>query len=192
MSIVLKPNLSLAEASKLTLATGVAVVDALREMFSLKVGIKWPNDVIYEGKKLAGILAEVVGEWTTIQTMVIGIGVNANLKREDLSPDLPAASLRQILGQEIDLNRLAARILEHLELELKSLEAEGFGSLRERWTERAIGIGRECLVERNGQTLTGILRGISEDGELIMQVGEKEYKFSAGEVRLRATSGKYF
>lgn len=192
MTVVLKPNLSLAEASKLTLVTGVAVVDALRDLTGLKPGIKWPNDILFEGKKLAGILAEVVGEWTTIQTMVIGIGVNANIERKDLSPELPAASLHDLLGRKLDLNRLAASILKYLEQGLKEFEQDGFAPLRELWLERALGIGRECAIEKGGQVYRGIIRGIAPDGELLVEAEGKEHHFSAGEVRLRAVNGEYF
>ncbi len=192
MSVVLRPNLSLADASKLTLVTGVAVVGALREMGELRPGIKWPNDVIFEGKKLAGILAEVVGEWTTIQTMVIGIGVNANLERKDLSPELPAGSLQELLGCPLDLNKLAAGILEKLEEGLNIFERDGFAPLRELWLERALGIGRECAIEKGGQVYRGIMRGIAADGELVVEVDGQDHKFASGEVRLRAVNGEYF
>ncbi|WP_460000509.1 biotin--[acetyl-CoA-carboxylase] ligase [Paradesulfitobacterium aromaticivorans] len=192
MSVVLRPNLSLADASKLTLVTSVAVVGALREMGELKPGIKWPNDVIFEGKKLAGILAEVVGEWTTIQTMVLGIGVNANLERKDLSPELSAGSLQELLGCPLDLNKLAAGILEKLEEGLNIFERDGFAPLRELWLERALGIGRECAIEKGGQVYRGIMRGIAADGELVVEVDGQDHKFAAGEVRLRAVNGEYF
>lgn len=192
MSVILKPQLSLADASKITLATSVAVVDAVREMLGLNVGIKWPNDIVYEGKKLVGILAEVVGEWTTVQTMIVGIGVNANIRREDLSPELAATSLREILEREFDLNLLAAQILNQLEQEVTGLEKGQFAFLRERWLERAVGIGKESVVQQGNKKYEGIFRGISADGQLVLQIGEENFSFSAGEVRLRARNGAYY
>ncbi len=192
MSIILKPKLSLADASKLTLCTGVAVVDALVEVCKIEAGIKWPNDLVYAGQKIAGILGEVVGEWNTVQTMIIGIGINANLRREELSKDLMATTLQEIVGLKLDLNALAATILERLEDELTSLETLGFSSLRERWLERAVGLGQGAVIQRGNQTFEGIIQGISDEGELILRIGEENLTFSAGEVRVRSNTGTYF
>jgi BirA family biotin operon repressor/biotin-[acetyl-CoA-carboxylase] ligase len=192
MSVILKPNLSLADASKITLCTGVAVADAITEVCKIKPGIKWPNDLLYEGQKIVGILAEVVGEWNTVQTMVVGIGVNVNFGRAELSKDLMAATLQDITGTRWDLNLLAAKILERLEEELLLLETQGFASVRERWTQRAVGIGQEALILQGKQTLEGVIQGISLDGELIVKIGTENRIFAAGEVRVRTPAGTYF
>ncbi|MFZ3101079.1 MAG: biotin--[acetyl-CoA-carboxylase] ligase [Desulfitobacteriaceae bacterium] len=192
MSVILKPKLSLADASKLTLCTGIAVVDAFAEVCKIEAGIKWPNDLVYGGQKIAGILGEVVGEWNTVQTMIIGIGVNANLRREELSKDLMATTLQEIVGTKLDLNALAASILERLEEELTCLENQGFSSVRERWLQRAVGLGQGAVIQRGNQTFEGIIQGITADGELILRIGKENLTFSAGEVRVRSTTGTYF
>jgi BirA family biotin operon repressor/biotin-[acetyl-CoA-carboxylase] ligase len=192
MSVILKPKLSLADASKLTLCAGVAVVDAIAEVCKINVGIKWPNDVVYKGQKLVGILAEVVGEWNTIQTMVIGIGVNVNLRRDQLSKELLATTIQEITGDTFDLNTLAAKILEQLEEELINLETKGFDSLRDRWMQRAVGLGQTAVIQQGNRTFEGVIQGISVDGELIIKIGEENHTFSAGEVRVRSTTGTYF
>jgi BirA family biotin operon repressor/biotin-[acetyl-CoA-carboxylase] ligase len=192
MSVILKPKLSLADASKLTLCAGVAVVDAIAEVCKINVGIKWPNDVVYKGQKLVGILAEVVGEWNTIQTMVIGIGVNVNLRRDQLSKELLATTIQEITGDTFDLNTLAAKMLEQLEEELINLETKGFDSLRDRWMQRAVGLGQTAVIQQGNRTFEGVIQGISVDGELIIKIGEENHTFSAGEVRVRSTTGTYF
>ncbi|MDP4127488.1 MAG: biotin--[acetyl-CoA-carboxylase] ligase [Bacillota bacterium] len=192
MSVVLKPNLSLADASKLTLAASVAIVDALEEHFLLRIGIKWPNDLIYKGEKIAGILGEVVGEWNAIQTLILGIGINANFPREQLDSALNATTLLEILGHEVDLNVLAAGILRHLENQVKALENKAFEELRLNWTQRALGLGENVRVLRGEQVFLGVFRGISVDGELILETEEGEKCFTAGEVQLRSCVGKYF
>lgn len=192
MSVVLRPNLSLADASKITLAASVAIADALRELFQIRIGIKWPNDLIYQGKKLVGILGEVVGEWNAVQTLIVGLGVNANFPREQLSNSLSAITLQEILGCEIDLNSLTAGILKHLEIELQLLEKKGFEELRSKWSERAVGIGEEIIILRGEQVLQGVFRGISIDGALILETGDGEESFSAGEIQLRSKLNSYF
>ncbi len=192
MSVILKPKLSLADASKLTLCAGVAVVDAIAGVCKIKVGIKWPNDVVYNGQKLVGILAEVVGEWNTVQTMVIGIGVNVNLRRDQLSKELLATTIQEITGVTFDLNILAAEILKHLEQELFDLEIKGFNSLRDRWMQRAVGLKQTAVIQQGDRTFEGVIQGISVDGELIIKIGEESHTFSAGEVRVRSAAGTYF
>ncbi|AFM39203.1 birA, biotin-(acetyl-CoA-carboxylase) ligase [Desulfosporosinus acidiphilus SJ4] len=192
MSIIIRPNLSLANASKLTLAASVAVVDALKELYRLPVGIKWPNDLIYNGHKIAGILGEVVGEWNRVQTLILGIGINANFPRENLGSSIAAATLQEILGHEVDLNKLTAAILLHLEKQVSALEADMFEELCINWTARAVGIGEEVKVIRGEEVFRGIFRGISQEGELLLETDHGEVRFSAGEVRLRSKLGTYF
>jgi len=168
------------------------VVNALKEMTGIEVGIKWPNDLVVEGKKLAGILGEVVGEWNTVQTIILGIGINANFPVQELEGDVQATTLQELLGHKIDLNKLVAKVLEQLEYELKSLEEDGFDSLRQRWLERAVGLGEEVVILRGEQTFTGVLRGIALSGALIIESGGQELEFTAGEVRLRGQAGAYF
>lgn len=192
MSVVLRPNLSLADASKITLAASVAIVDALRELFQLRIGIKWPNDLIYQGKKLAGILGEVVGEWNAVQTLIVGLGLNANFPREKLSDSLSAITLQEILGYEVDLNRLTAGILKNMESELKLLENKAFEELRLKWSERAVGLGEEIIILRGEEVLQGVFKGISIDGALLLKTEDGEKSFSAGEIQLRSKKSSYF
>ena len=192
MSVVLRPDLSLADASKLTLAASVAIVDALEELYQLRIGIKWPNDLVFNGQKLAGILGEVVGEWNAVQTLILGMGINVNFPREQLSAPLSATTLYEILGYEVDLNLLAAAVLKHLENALISLEKKAFEELRLNWSERAVGLGEEVRILRGEQVFQGIFKGISIDGALLLETEEGEKSFSAGEIQLRSKLSKYF
>ena len=192
MSVVLRPNLSLADASKITLAASVAIVDAIEELYSLRIGIKWPNDLLVNGLKIAGILGEVVGEWNSVQTLILGMGINVNFPRERLSPLLNATTLFEILKDDVDLNILAATILKHLEKQVISLENKAFEELRVRWLERAVGLGEEVRILRGEQVIQGIFKGITIDGALLLETGKGEISFSAGEVQLRSKEGDYF
>lgn len=187
MSVVLQPNLSLADASKLTLAASVAVVDAVEELLSLRLGIKWPNDLMFNGLKIAGILGEVVGEWNAVQTLILGIGINANFPRKQLSPLLNATTLLEILKVDVDLNILAATILKHLEKQVISLEGKAFEELRVCWLERAVSLGEEVRILRGEQVIQGVFKGITIDGALLLETEDGEKSFSAGEVQLRPT-----
>lgn len=192
MSVVLRPNISLADASKLTLAASVAIVNALEKLFQLRIGIKWPNDLIFEGQKVAGILGEVVGEWNAVQTLILGMGINANFTHQQLNAAFNATTLYEILGYEVDLNLLAAEILKQLENELGSLEKKRFEELKLRWTERAVGLGQEVRILSGEQVFQGMFKGILIDGELLLETEDGEKRFTAGEVQLRSKMGKYF
>lgn len=192
MSVVLRPDLSLADASKLTLAASVAIVDALEALYQLRVGIKWPNDIVYNGQKLAGILGEVVGEWNVVQTLILGMGINVNFPRGRLSASLRATTLYEILGYEVDLNILAATILKHLENKVISLEQKAFNELRLSWLERAVGLGEEVRVLQRERAVQGVFKGISIDGALLLETENGEKSFSAGEVQLRSNTSTYF
>ncbi|KLU62026.1 bifunctional ligase/repressor BirA [Peptococcaceae bacterium CEB3] len=190
-SVVLKPKLSLADAAKLTLSASLAVVDGIRAACGVAARIKWPNDIVYRGRKLAGILGEVSGEWTTLQSIVLGIGINCNLRKDQFPQDIPAETLLDLTGTRLNLNILAARVLESLEYEVETLEREGFASARERWLANAWGVGDEVLVRRGAEVFAGRFQGISAEGELLLQSLGGVMSFSAGEVQLRAPAGEY-
>jgi BirA family biotin operon repressor/biotin-[acetyl-CoA-carboxylase] ligase len=192
MSVVLRPNLSLADASKVTLAASVAITDAFEELFSLRIGIKWPNDLIFNGFKIAGILGEVVGEWNTVQTLILGIGINVNFPREQLSPLLNATTLFEILKYDVDLNKLAATILINLEKQVTFLENKEFEELRVRWLKRAVSLGEEVRIMLGEQVIQGVFKGITIDGALLLETEDGEKSFIAGEVQLRSKMSKYF
>ena len=192
LSVVLRPNLPLQDASKLTLAASVALVDAFSELYHLQVGIKWPNDLVYNGRKIAGILGEVVGEWNSVQTLILGMGVNANFRREELSSDLKVVTLQEILGHEVDLNALAAAVLKQLEKQIRVLEDKNYDQLWDSWTSRAVGLGEKVRVLRGETVFQGVFRGISSTGELVLATEQGEQTFSAGEIQLRSEQGGYF
>lgn len=186
MSVLLKPKLDLGDAAKLTLSAGVALARTCQTLYGLKVGIKWPNDLVCQGNKIAGILGEVAGEWNTVQTLILGIGVNANFSRQELSTAFPATTLQELLGYDINLNQFAALLLLELEKEVHALEQGDIQGLIKRWMSFAVGLGTPVVVERGGKVFKGIFKGIQETGELILVQEEKEVYFSSGEVRLRS------
>jgi len=192
LSVLLKPRLSLADASKLTLLASVSVAEAIEAVTKVSLGIKWPNDLLFNGRKVVGILGEVAGEWNTVQSIVLGIGVNANLSRHQIGEEIQADTLQEILGEPLNLNSLAARILEHLEKDLELFERQGFASICERWLQRAVGIGEQVQVRQGKELFLGIFKGINENGEFILELAGAEKVFAAAEVSIRSESGIYF
>ncbi|MDR3270692.1 MAG: biotin--[acetyl-CoA-carboxylase] ligase [Peptococcaceae bacterium] len=184
LSVVLRPQLPLEDAAKMTLCAAVAAVSAIEQCCGLCLGIKWPNDLLWQGHKVAGILAETVGEWTQRHTLIMSLGLNVNIPAQDLLEASSAISLQMILQRPVNINHLAAVFLECLEKDMCVLEEDGFESIRQAWLDRALGIGEEVVIYRGDQEFRGVMRGIAKDGCLLVSIGQQEVSFAAGEVTL--------
>ena len=102
MSLILRPRLEIQQCPQLTLITAVAVVEAIRENYPIKASIKWPNDILIDGKKICGILTELNAEADRINWVVIGMGLNVNTREEDFSPEvLEVATSLRIAGGKL-------------------------------------------------------------------------------------------
>lgn len=167
----------------LALVAGLAVARALDTLGLRKVTLKWPNDVLHEGGKLAGILIEL--QPGDLRSAVIGIGINLRLP-----PDLPeeVARLAATLDHQLpDIRRetVLGAVLHALSFVLRTYERHGFGALRAEWNVRDAYAGR--LVEVRGENFrrSGICRGADSDGALLLEAGSATVRVIAGEVSLR-------
>lgn len=186
LSFIVKPEVSPFQAPLFTLLTAAALGEVLKDN-GFKVGIKWPNDILCEGKKVVGILTEVRAEIERLNYLVIGVGINANISSIDLPQELreQAATLQDILG--IPINRpafVAAFLKKWEELYFLSLE-EGFAETLNIWRRNNITLGRELTIKIGGKEIRGKAIDIDEKGALIIlkKDGTKE-SFLAGEVTL--------
>lgn len=116
MSIILRANIAMVDASQITLLSALAVLTAIKKITDLSLYIKWPNDLFINGKKIAGILAEVKGK-ANVEYLIVGIGVNVNLQKDQMPIELRqvATSLSLELGKKVNRARLASQILYELE-----------------------------------------------------------------------------
>jgi BirA family biotin operon repressor/biotin-[acetyl-CoA-carboxylase] ligase len=176
-SLILRPAIAPADAPQLSLAAGVAVADAL-EAEGVDAGIKWPNDVLIEGRKVCGVLTEIEAEADMVGFVVVGIGVNLNSEPEDFPTELQdkAVSVRMARGRRVDRARFAANLFACFERAYDRWRDGGFGALREDWQQRAVLIGRPVEVAGAGDRMVGTCVGIDSDGALLL-------KGEAGEVR---------
>ncbi|MBA4536105.1 biotin--[acetyl-CoA-carboxylase] ligase [Bacillus aquiflavi] len=183
MSIILRPNIPIPKAPQLTLITAVAAVQAIEEVSGIRAHIKWPNDILINGKKLAGILTELQAEADRIFSIIIGIGINANQKAEDFPEELRSIATSIFLekGEPIKRAELIKVFLSKLEtLYLLYLE-KGFHPIKLLWESYAISIGKQIIARTLSGSIKGTALGITEDGVLIMEdkLGEKHYIYSA-------------
>jgi BirA family biotin operon repressor/biotin-[acetyl-CoA-carboxylase] ligase len=169
----------------LSIVSGVAAADALRAWTGLEFLLKWPNDVLQRGKKVAGILCEnmVVGEKVTC---LVGIGINVNQGPDDLPPELRerAASLRMLSGREWPLGECRERLAAGLADGLRRLAAGDTAAVIERARELSRSFqDREITFRQQGHDRRGIFRGLAADGGLLLDTGSgREKIFYSGEI----------
>lgn len=171
----------------LSLAAGVAVAGALRGEGCRGVQLKWPNDVLVDGAKLAGILIESHAQGAGPCDVVIGVGVNVRMPEQlERTLDRRVTDLERVLAPvRPSRNRLAARLINALVAMLKQYGSDGFISFLEAWRDLDYAAGREAVLQLPGQQTTGRVVGIDENGLLVMDIEGELRKFSSGELSLR-------
>ncbi|TBU87504.1 bifunctional biotin--[acetyl-CoA-carboxylase] ligase/biotin operon repressor BirA [Stutzerimonas kirkiae] len=171
--------------SGMSLAVGLAVVDTLRSLGVPGVGLKWPNDVYVDGKKVAGILLELTGDPADQCHVVIGIGINVNMTFSVDEIDQPWTSLRSVLGALVDRNELLLRLAMSLSGYLERHISEGFSALRAEWEAVNVWQGLMCRLSAGSQEVLGRVLGVDDHGALRLDVDGCIYVFSGGELSLR-------
>lgn len=171
----------------LSLATGLAVVRALESFGAVGAGLKWPNDVLWRGRKLAGVLIEMQGEAMGPSAVVIGVGVNVRLSQAVATRiDQAAADIETLCGHDVDRNQLLAVLLNALNETLIEFERAGFQAIREDWQRRHVHQG--CAVRLTlpgGLCESGIARGVAADGALLLETARGVRPIHSGDVSLR-------
>ena len=175
-----------AALSGLSLAVGVALMRTLHGFGINQAQLKWPNDVLIDGKKLAGILIELQGDMEGPSAAVIGVGVNLNLPKNVLHGiDQPAIDLAST-SAPIDQNELLGVLLKHLADVLSGFEQHGFIGLRDEWQSHHAYRGKPVrMLLPDGRDVQGVVKNVAEDGILLVETALGLQRFSAGEISLR-------
>lgn len=171
MSIVLRPRIPLPYTPHLTLLGAVAMFRAMTKLTSAPLGIKWPNDILADGKKVAGILLESAAEDERLLYVIAGIGISVNLDEADFPQELQkrATSLKAVTGQEVDRASLVAACLQELEQLYRLYEEEGFAPIGTLWEAQSITLGRQVTIQTPQGPLQGIAEGLDESGALLLR-----------------------
>ncbi len=185
-SIVLRPSIPPVSASQLTFLSVVAVARTIELSTKLKALIKWPNDILINGRKIAGLLNEMSAETEKVNFVVLGIGVNINMRPEQFPTDLrhPASSLFIESGVTLNRNQFIRTLLSELDALYEIYVHEGYGPIREEWLSRAQLCGRRARVCCHDQVLTGDIKGIDNMGALLLDVDGREERILSGDVTL--------
>ncbi|MDE3839377.1 biotin--[acetyl-CoA-carboxylase] ligase [Bacillus methanolicus] len=183
MSVILRPNILPTKAPQLTLLTAVAVVQAIEEITALSPKIKWPNDILINGKKVTGILTELQAEADRVKTIIIGIGMNVNQKASDFPEYIrsTATSLSIEKGGYISRPAIIRAVLSNIEkLYLLYLE-KGFYPIKLLWESYAVSIGKKIIARTLSGNISGRALGITDDGVLMIEDdnGTVHHVFSA-------------
>lgn len=171
VSVILRPAVAPVRAPEVTFMTAVACVDALRSYPGLEAGVKWPNDLLWEGRKLGGILTEMTGEFDRVNYMAVGIGLNVNLAPADFPPELRArtTSLSAITGFALSRRRLLRELLAALDHWYGVWTAEGFVPVRGAWERVHRGANRPVRVAGPQGDCAGVAVGVDVDGALLVR-----------------------
>ncbi|WP_202210235.1 bifunctional biotin--[acetyl-CoA-carboxylase] ligase/biotin operon repressor BirA [Pseudomonas paraversuta] len=183
-SLVLLMDGGMRQLEGLSLVVGLAVLSALREMGIERAGLKWPNDVLVGNKKIAGILLELVGDPADVCHLVIGIGINANM-RVASEVDQAWTSVFLESGKAINRNSLVSSLNQSLLTYLKRHESSGFAAIQAEWESNHLWQGREVSLIAGVHQVDGTVMGIDQQGALRLRVEGEEKVFSGGELSLR-------
>ena len=172
LSIILNPNVDHSRLPLITLATGVAVAKTLEKIGIKNPEIKWPNDIMINGNKVCGILTEAVAKFSTIETVIVGVGIDANLEINDLPEELQdgTTTLKEELGKEGDENLLIRIFLEEFEKISKIFYNKGYEEILKEWRKRSYTIGKIVEVREPFNTYyDAYVVGIGKEGALIVE-----------------------
>lgn len=183
-SILLNKDKSLLKNSNLiNFAASLAVANAIENLYQLKTELKWPNDVLVNGKKTCGILIEASSQANKIDKLVLGIGVNVNQSSFQGTFNYPPTSIRIELGRNVEREKLLAEILNILEELFEKLKLDKIEVLKD-WKSKCRMIGEKISIKEDDKEKFGLFYDIDEDGFLILETKSGKEKIHFGDVTL--------
>ncbi|MBX9690399.1 MAG: biotin--[acetyl-CoA-carboxylase] ligase [Candidatus Obscuribacterales bacterium] len=203
LSVILRPTIDATLLPLFSFACGVAAAQAIEKVGGIKIGLKWVNDLVFEGKKLGGILAEIPGSqkvpaasggWVMAPAVILGIGINLSLKEAELPEELKAKveSLDHLLASEIDANALVAELLNSLEEQYNHLRHGAPELVLGEWRSYCLTLGKLIKARVGNEELEGQALDIDESGALILGLDSGEKRIlHAGEITVRLENGNY-
>ena len=169
----------------LSLAIGVAIVDALNQCGVQGIQLKWPNDIYAQGKKLAGVLIEVEGQIGSNCKAIIGVGLNVALPKNVQIIDQPWIDLAQLTDPLINRNFLAGTLINELASSLTLFERDGLKPFISKWRALDIYANKAVKLIIGTQSITGINQGIDENGAILLETEQGVKAYHGGEISVR-------
>lgn len=170
-SILLRPRIRPDQTTRITVASATALRRAIATVTGLKAQIKWPNDILIDGRKTAGLLTEMRAEVDRVDYIILGIGVDVNLNATDFPADLRkiATSLKSELGKPVSRGELAARILVELDAVYTQILQDQFSKVSDEWEQHCDTIGRNVSIRIGDRMLRGRAEALGEEGALLLR-----------------------
>jgi len=169
----------------LSLVVGIAIVEALTQLGVDNLGLKWPNDIYYQGRKLGGILVELEGQGSDSCDIIIGAGINVLLPPSvTKNIDQPFADINDT-GLLVDRNQLAGTILRHLITLLQEFEQTGFANFVDRWHKHDCFLGHPVQLHMGQRIIEGVASGVDAQGGIVLAQDNQTHSYFGGEISLR-------
>lgn len=190
-SFAFRPRVEPERMQTFTLWMGLNVCELLANFAEVKPGIKWPNDILFDGRKAGGMLTEARVDSDQIRDLVFGLGLNVNLPGRDWPADLArrAISLQEVTGSGLDLNRLAAALIGRVLLAYQTFtDGEHLKTFADLWHRYDVLRGKSVALLEGGRRHHGLVNGLDDEGALLLRDDHgKVHRFRAGEVTLEKT-----
>jgi BirA family biotin operon repressor/biotin-[acetyl-CoA-carboxylase] ligase len=181
-SVLLRRSVTV--AAGIPFAAGLALVDVLASGYGVTAGLKWPNDVLVGGRKLAGILCEVEPVTSTNDLVAVALGIGVNLTVDHFPDGLEAVSLHTLVPAPPEAAALLTAWSRALAIRIDALEHGGIAALLGDWRRCAVGLGGPVTVHATGETIHGIAIDVGDDGALLVESAGRVHRFLAAEVHL--------
>nr|MBP8117699.1 biotin--[acetyl-CoA-carboxylase] ligase [Shewanella sp.] len=176
----------MAQAMGLSLVVACTLVEVLKSFGVENIGVKWPNDIYLDNKKLAGILIEMSGQADSQCQLIIGVGVNMAMSEEQgKGIDQPWSDLSELVDMP-DKTALVIALQKQLKRDIQLFEREGFAAFKTRWQAADLFYGREIRLLMGEKSVEGICRGVDEQGAVLLETADGVQAFIGGEISLRA------
>jgi len=184
LSVIVRPHIPTLTAPRLTLVAAVALSETLDLLGAPEHRIKWPNDILFNDKKVSGILTEMKGDCDSIDFIIIGLGVNINSSPADYPDDIKKTltSLKEIIGHKIDRIEFLISFLHNFEKKYSDFLQGRFSEILEIWSKKSAIINQKIKVTNHNEIYTGIVSAITPDGNLLVKTDEGIRQVNSGDI----------
>ena len=170
-TMVLRPEIPPGLTPRISFSASLIMARTLREMFGINAGVKWPNDILVDGRKISGMLSEMEAEADRVSFVNVGVGVNVN--NDPTSEVQAASSLKRILGREISRKLILVRFLDEFENKVKDAS---FGNVISEWKRYTVTLNKQVRIVTTRDVTEGIARDVDEDGALVLELEDGSIK----------------
>jgi len=170
-TMVLRPNIPVRLSSRINFLASLTLAHVLRELFQIDAAVKWPNDILVDGRKISGMLSELEAETDRVLFISVGMGINVN--NDPSGVESGASSLKKITGREISKKMLLARFLAEFKKRLNKAEFENVIS---EWKKYTVTLGRQVKIVTHKEVSEGLAVDVEPDGALVLELADGSHK----------------